>query len=205
MKLSFTLLLVFFIGNTYLAQAQKDATKEPKTTLIVTVNGKEYKVSEDEEINKDGNSISVSISKAKTFRNKSISFDYPTGFGFEYESSYGYKNWTFDGNNFIIMYFELSGENTLDNFVDEISGRFGKSNCKIETKSLKLGSRTLKGKRINVDLMGEKLTLDLLEIKMKDGKTRIIAFQDSLNDYGKPTEEGKEAINLIYNTITYKK
>ncbi len=204
MKLSFTLLLVFFIGNTYLAQAQKDDTKEPKTTLIVTVNGREYKVSEDEEINKDGNSISVSISKSKTFNNKSVSFDYPTSFGFEYESSYGYKNWTFDGNNFIIMYFELSGENTLNDFVDEISGRFGKSNCEIEKKSLKLGSRTLKGKRINVDLMGEKLTLDLLEIKMKDGKTRIIAFQDSLNDYGKATEEGKEAINLIYNTITYK-
>ncbi|WP_420572150.1 hypothetical protein [Kordia sp.] len=206
MKFSLTLLLsLFLIGNIYVAQAQKgDSSKEPKAGMVVTINGKDYKISEGEEIRRDGNTISVTLANSKTFDNGTISFDYPTSFGFEYESSFGYKNWTFDGNNYVIMYFEIA-VGTLDSFVDEISGRFGKSNCKIEKTSLQLGSRKLKGKRINVNLMGEKLTLDLLEIKMKDGKTRIIAFQDSADEYGNPTEEGKETIKMIDKSIMYKK
>jgi len=205
MKLSQTLLLLFFIGNFYSAQAQKsDATKAPKADLIVTINGKDYKVSEGEEIQKDGNTISAKLADFKTFDNGSISFEYPTHFAFEYESSFGYKNWTFDGNNFVIMNFEIIA-GTLDSFVEEITGRFGRSNCTIEKTSLKLGDRTLKGKRINVNLMGEKLVLDLLGINMEDGKTRIIAFQDSLDENGNSTDESKEAIKKINETISYKK
>ena len=204
MKYFFSLLSLLFIGNIYVTNAQTDPSKEPKTTLIVNLNGKEHRVVEGEKINKDGNTITVNIAKNRTFKTQSISFDYPTSFAFEYETVPGYKNWTFDGNNFVIMYFELSEDNTLNSFVDEITGRFGKANCKIERKSLKLGSKTLKGKRINVNLMGEKLTLDLLEINLNDGKRHIIAFQDSLNEYGTPTDEGEETLKTINKTISYK-
>ncbi|MEM6717931.1 MAG: hypothetical protein AAF611_01315 [Bacteroidota bacterium] len=205
MKFSQIVLPLLLIANIYFVKAQQaNDTKAPKTNFVVTINGRDYKVSEGEKIQKDGNTISVKVSEFKTFDNGSISYEYPTHFGFEYESSFGYKNWTFDGNNFVIMNFEIVA-GTLDLFVDEIVGRFGKSNCTIKRTSMKLGSRTLKGKRINVELMGEKLTLDMLEIKMGDGKTRIIAFQDSLNEYGTPTEEGEKAIDKINETITYKK
>lgn len=206
MKFTFTLLSLFLIGNVYFAQAQKlDPTKEPKAGIVITINGKEYKVSEGDEVTQDGTTVSVSLAKAKTFDNGTISFEYPTSFGFEYEESFGYKNWTLDGNNFVIMYFEIAEENTLDSFVDEISGRFGKSNCRIEQTTLQLGKKELSGKRINVNLMGEKLTLDLLEIKMKDSQTRIIAFQDSNDDDGNATQEGKETIEMIDKTMSYKK
>lgn len=205
MKFSFTLVSLFLIVNVYFAKAQSDPSKEPKTALIVTVNGKEHKVLAGEQIKKDGNTVSVSIAKTKTFNSGSITFDYPTNFAFEYETVPGYKNWTFDGNNFVIMYFELSKDNTLNSFVEEIAGRFGRSNCTIEKKSIKLGAKTLKGKRINVNLMGERLTLDLLEITMSDDTRRIIAFQDSLDEYGAATDEGEETINTIHKTIRYKK
>jgi len=206
MKFTFTLISLFLFGNLFFAQAQKsDPSKEPKSAVIIKINGKEHKVSEGDEVKQDGATVSVSLATSKTFDNRTISFDYPTSFGFEYEESPGYKNWTFDGNNFVIMYFEMSEENTLDSFVDEISGRFGKQNCKIEGKTTQLGSRKLKGKRINVNLMGEKLTIDLLEIKMKDGQTRIIALQDSNDNYGNATDESKDTVEMIHKTITYKK
>ncbi|EDP97785.1 hypothetical protein U8527_05525 [Kordia algicida OT-1] len=205
MKFSLTLLSLFLIGSIHFVNAQKaDPSKEPKAGMVVTVNGKDYKISEGEKVQHDGNTISVTLANSKTFNNGTVSFDYPTSFGFEYETSFGYKNWTFDGNNFVIMYFEIA-EGTVDGFVEEISGRFGKQNCKIEKTSLKLGSRELFGKRINVNLMGERLTLDLLEIKMKDGITRIIAFQDSCDEYGNATDEGKETIKMIDKSIMYKK
>lgn len=204
MKFSHIVLSLFLITNTYFANAQEtDPTQAPKANLVVTLNGKEYKISEGEELKKDGNTISVKFADYKTFDSGSIRFEYPTHFSFEYESDIGYQNWSLNGNNFVIMYFELAAGN-LDNFVEEIAGQFGRNNCKISKTSMTLGNRTLQGKHINVGLVGEQLSLDLFEVKMSDGKTRILVFQDSLDDDGYPTDEGQRAIAKLKKTITYR-
>jgi hypothetical protein len=192
------------VGTVSVAQAQVDTTKEPKAGLIVTINGKEYRISEGEEITRNGTTVSVKIADSKVFDIGSISFSYPKHFAFEYEEAVGYKNWTLDGNNFNIMYFEVT-EGTLDGFVDEISGQFGKQNCVITKTYKELGAKKLLGKRINVSLMGQKLTLDLFEIPSSDEITRIIAFQDSLDEYGNPTDEGFSTLKMLQKSIKYKK
>ncbi|WP_298512232.1 hypothetical protein [uncultured Kordia sp.] len=205
MKLSLTLFSLLFVGNLFLAHAQRDASKEPKAGLIITINGKKHTVPEGEIVTQNGTTVSVKIADSRSFSNGTISFDYPSNLGFEYEEDFGYKNWMFDGNNFVIMYFEITQENSFDSFVNEIAGRYGKQNCKIEKTSMKLGGRELYGKRINVNLMGERLIQDFLSIPMKDGKTRILAFQDSPDEYGNHTDEGNNVINMVKKTITYKK
>ncbi|MGH1385666.1 hypothetical protein [Kordia sp.] len=205
MKFSVLLLSLFLVGNLYFAQAQSDATKEPKAGLIVTINGKKHTISEGETIKQNGTTVSVKIADSRTFNNGTISFSYPSNLGFEYEEDFGYKNWMFDGNNFVIMFFEIMQGSSFDSFVNEIAGRYGRENCKIEKTSMSLGGRELYGKRINVNLMGEKLTQDFLEIPMKDGKTRILAFQDSPNEYGNSSDEAKKTIKMVRETITYKK
>ena len=205
MKSLFTLVSLFLAGNLFFAQAQRDASKEPKAGLIVTINGKKHTVSEGETVRQNGTSVSVKIADSRSFNNGAIAFDYPSNFGFEYDEDIGYKNWMFDGNNVVIMYFEIAQSGSLDSFVSEITNRYGRQNCKVEKKSIKLGGRELFGKRINVNLMGERLRQDFYEIPMKDGKIRLLAFQDSIDTYGNPTEEGIKTINMIGKTITYKK
>ncbi|MEM6684880.1 MAG: hypothetical protein AAF617_03705 [Bacteroidota bacterium] len=204
MKFSQVFLSLFLIATTYFAHAQQtDPTKAPKTNLVVTINGKEYKMSEGQQVLRDGNLISVKFADYKIFDNGSIRFEYPRHFSFEYESDIGYKNWSFNGNNFVIMYFEIAS-GTLNEFVKEISGQFGKGNYTIKRTTKALGNRVLGGRRIDVKLVGEKLVLELFEIEMQDGKTRILAFQDAPDEYGNPTQEGKKAVRSIQNTISYK-
>lgn len=177
--------------------------KVQKSTFVVTVNNQEYTVSEGEELEVGSNTISVRLADQKTFENDYFSFDYPSNFSPEYEKDFGYQNWTLNGNSFVIMYFEIDAATELDDFVNELVGQFGRSNCKVEATSVKLGSRNLEGKRINISLVGQRLTLDFLEVGSSDYKSRFIAFQDTKNDDGSDSAESIKTMKMIDQTVEY--
>jgi hypothetical protein len=81
---------------------------------------------------------------------------------------------------------------------------FDKENCKVVNKDISLGDLNLKGKRINVDLIGIKLTYDMYKLETDDFKSHFIAFQDSKNEDGSDSIEGLETIKLINETIEVK-
>jgi hypothetical protein len=101
------------------------------------------------------------------------------------------------------MYFEFDVEVQLEGLVTEMVTKFGKNNCVIEDYHEKLGEKKLSGKRLNISLAGEKLTMDFLEIHLKDSKTRIIVFQDSKKDDGSSSDEREATLNLIDSSIKY--
>ena len=102
------------------------------------------------------------------------------------------------------MYFEIDAKTELDDFVNEMVNQFGKKNCKVEKTQINIGGKNLIGKRINVSLVGQNLTLDFLEIKISDFKSRFIAFQDSKNEDGSSSSESMKTIKMIDQTIEYK-
>lgn len=209
------ILLAVLVGFSQLTFAQetsetekKDYSKEPKSSIVITIDGEEYTVEEGKEIEiktKKGKSkISAKRAEEKLFDNGKYSFKYKKHFAFEYEGEFGYQNWTLDGNNCTIMMFELLEDATLDLFVQQMTAQFGKDNCEITKTSRKFGKKKLKGKRIEVNIVGQTMHLYMYEIKMNDGKTHIIAIQDSLDDENKPTKEAKDAMDLMDESITYK-
>lgn len=198
--LSFAIVL----SSTSFAQEQSVNDQTPKATFIVDINGVEYILSEGEELKLDSTTVSVKLADYKKFDNGSISFSYPYHYGMESEQDFGYKSWTLDGNNFVIMYFEIDAETELDDFINEMVNLFGKENCSVEKTDLQLGEKKLNGKRINITLVGQHLTFDLLEIKMSDFKSRFIAFQDSLDDDKTASKESAETLNMIHKSIVYK-
>lgn len=196
-----TITIIFFLLMSQLVLAQENDNQAPILKLDVEVNGEKYQINDGESIVVNGNTIKVKSSDLLTFDFSALTFDYPKHFAFEYEQDFGYKNWTLDGNNFVIMYFEYAVDIELDLFIDEMEGQFGKENCKVIKKTIQLGDLTLKGKRINVDLVGVKLTYDMYKLETNDSKTHFIAFQDSKNDDGSDSIEGIETIKLIDQTI----
>lgn len=203
----FLLLTSVFCLNSFAQGDKSEGEKSLKSLFEITIDGKKHIVSEDQILNIDEvlekPDISVKLADYKKFNNGSLEFQIPNHYSLEYGEDFGYKNWTFSGNNFVVMYFEIDAKTTLDAFVDEMVKSFGKKNCKLEKVTKELGEQTLKGTRINISLAGQKLTLDFLEIVLEDYKTRFIAFQDSLDDNDNESQESKDSLEMISSSIEY--
>lgn len=194
------ILTAFLILAGFCALAQK----APALQLTVTVDGKPYSIKERDTLRVDNRSIVVTTSRYTTFNYGALKFDYPKNYTFDQGKEIGLKTWTLSGNDFTIMYFEISVEVTVDMFVDEFVKKFGKKNCKISDASTTLGGVKMKGKHVKIELVGEKLTIDLYQVPNNDDKVHLIAFQDLSKDDGSASDESAETLKLIDSTFKVK-
>lgn len=199
--------IIIFLISILITQTtfgQKKDNKEPSLKFDVEINGEKYQFYDGQSINIEGNEITIKSSENKTFDFGILSFDYPKHFAFEFESEIGMKNWFLDGNNLVISYYQFEENVTLDSFINELVSYFKKENCEIVHSEIMLGKNIWNGKRIIVNLLGQKLTYDLYKLDSKDSKTHFLGFQDSKNEDGSDSIEKIETLRLISNTIKIK-
>ena len=196
--ITFTFALISFSINGQIE------TISPSLKIDIEVNGEKYKVNDGDTLTVNNNKIIAKISNSVTFDYGILKFDYPKHFAFSSEKDFGYQNWTLDGNNFVVSYFKLSSEVELDMLIKEIVIKFGKKNCTVNKKTSKIGNITHEGKRINVELLGQKLTYDMYKVKSNDGSSHFLSFQDSKNDDGSDSLESIETLSLINSTFFIK-
>ncbi len=194
----------------YYSQSQNlniSGNTEPQSIFKVSIHGKTYDVSENDELKLDtlilNPTISIKLSDYKIFETSAISFEYPRHLSYEFEQDFGFKNWTFSGNNMVILVFEIDAETTLTSLINEMVKKFGKKNCVIEDFQKKLGHKMLDGKKLFVSLVGQNLVLECYEIKLNDFKSRFIYFQDTL-DENKHSNEYEKGLSMINSTIIFK-
>ena len=183
--------------------AQTDSIA-PSAKLDVSVNGKSYSMNEGDTLNVDGKAIVVRLSEYTTFNYGALRFDYPKNFAFKFEEDYSYKLWTLDGNDFVIMYFEFSAKVDVEPIIDGLVKKFGKKNCKLEDRKIKIGAVDLQGTRINVSLVETKLSQDVYLVKTNDYKSHIVIFQDTKKDDGSDSVEAIRVMNILNKTFTVK-
>jgi len=205
MKNILYLLCLLPVFSEVAAQVTPDTSaKQTKNFFQLTINGKNYTIAENEPLKLDGSflnpTILVKTAAYKLFDNNALSFRYPKEFSFAAEKSPNYKNWSLNGNDVVLLVFELDAVITLDALLDEMIKRFGKQNCSTEDFDGKLGEVASKGKKLFVTLAGEKLLYECYEIKLNDGKSRFIYFQDNYTT-GKHTEEFTKAFALVNSTF----
>ena len=133
----FFTLVIFSIGTTAFSQSEtEDHTKAPKASMIVNIDGQDHYILEGENLQLDStkkNSIlSVKLASYRAFNNSSIAFSYPSDFSFEYQGEPTFKNWNFDGNSFIILYFEMEEKSKIKDFVAGYVAQYGKQNCTVK-------------------------------------------------------------------------
>jgi hypothetical protein len=172
--------------------------------LNVIIDNQHFLINEGDTLRFDNKLMTIKTSNYMTFNFGVLSFDYPRHFAFEFEQDFAYKNYTLDGNNFVIMYFEIGTKVTLEPFILEMVKKFGRKNCIVTDKQIKLGDIDFIGKRIDINLIGEKLTYGMYLVPCNDYKTHFIAFQDSKNEDGSDSLEGLETIDIINKTIKLK-
>lgn len=201
-----TLLLALLLLTVVATAQESQSENKSNATFILTIDGKEYTLEEGERLDVEklaAKNISVRIADYKKFEEGGIDFYYPSYFGLEYEAEPGYKSWTFNGNDFTILYFEMEIKTAMSLLVEEMLSQFKKEKCTVEPTILKVGGKELTGKRINVAFAGSFLTIDFLEINLGDGKSRFIAFQDIENENGGYSPEAKKVLKMLDDTIKY--
>jgi hypothetical protein len=196
-------LLSVAIVSSLMAQSSSDQNR-PVLKLDVLIDGKQFSIHDGDTLQYDSKSIVIRTSQYMTFDFEALKFDFPKHLSNEYEHGEGYKTWTLDGNNFVIMYFIFDVEVDSDVFIKEMVDKFGKKNCTLSDRRTRLGKIDLAGKRINITLAGVKITFDIFSLNTNDGKTHYLAFQDTKGDDGSESQEGLEALDLLNKTIELK-
>jgi hypothetical protein len=208
MKNTITIALLFLWNALSLAQNNDESKLVTKSMFEVQVDSKKYQLEEGNELDIDGElknpKISIKLLDFKKFKAGNLSFEYPSNFSFEVEKGEGYKNWTLDGNNYVIMIFDIDGESQVKDFIDNMISQFGKEKCKTKEVQSRLGEKILNGIQLYVELVGQKLTIDFYEYSTSENNSKYIAFQDSLEDDGTATAEGAMTFRMINNSIKYK-
>lgn len=209
LKQTATLLLFIFstICNSQTKEVQEQAGSS-KSIFEIKVDSTSYILQEDEKLQLSENLknpvITVHVLDYKKFETDFISFDYPKNFSYEFESFTGYRNWNFDGNNYIIMLFDVSGQTTIADFVAEIVAQFGEDNSRTEEVTVTLGNRTLKGIKIIVEIVGQHLVIDFFKIGDRPDSATYISFQDTRNEDGSSSTESQETYALLDKTVIFK-
>lgn len=174
----------------------------PKTRLEFIIDGQTISINEGDTIEIGSKKVIVNTARARRFQLDKLGFDYPRDFAYRYEAETTFKTWTLDGNNFVIVVFEFPVQIELEMFTGEMVKKFGKKNCKVSSRKLKLGSADLAGQRIDVKLLGTRLTFDVYEVPSQDTRMRVIAFQDTKTDSGEDSEEGTRTMALVAGSFT---
>ena len=198
-KIFATLLFLACLSTSIFAQ------EKPLIKLNVTVNGKPFTIYDGDSIQYQNTNIVIKTSNYLTFNFEGIRFDYPSYLSFQSTKNDGVNSYTLDGNDLVLSYHIFDAAIDFDLFVGELVKQFGKKNCKVENRKIRLGSEELTGKRINVELIGAKLTYDIFPIILNDSKTHFISFQDSKKDDGSDSDDFKETMEVVQKTIEYKK
>lgn len=197
-----------FLITSFLMLHEIMIAQSTKNFFLLNYNNKEIIIEEGQDIPLDtlGNigSLKVSMAPYTYYEDQAISFHYPSNFSPEIETASAYSIATLSGNAAIIFIFNFSVPVKLDDLIDEMVEQFGKKNCTIEKLKMTIGNRTLKGKRINVSLLSQILTYEMMTIETNDNNNVVIAFQNILNENGSQTDESIQTLEMIKNSIHYK-
>jgi hypothetical protein len=193
------LLLVICVLAGRPSVAQED--QEPLQSFEVNVNGEVIPLREGDTLEIGGKSVVIHPTRLKTFRLDDLEFEYPRDFSFRYESENTFRNWTLDGNNFVIMVFEFPAKVEIDELAKEMSRKFGRKHCKISIRKIRFKNFDVVGKRIDVAMLGARVTFDMFPLPAGKSKMHVIAFQDTKTDAGKDSEEGIHTMKVVSESI----
>ena len=177
---------------------------EPTVKLEVISNGLTRTINDGDTLTVAGAQIVIRTLTVKTFAIDGLRFDFPRDYAYRHQVEKGFRSWTFDGNNFVIMLFEFSKKTDLADFTKEMVKKFGRKNCSVTPKTIRLGETQVNGTRIHVALLGSRLTFDLFPLPVNREKAHIIAFQDTKSDENQDSAEGIDTLDLISRTIAFR-
>ncbi len=185
-----------------------DESMEPPLNYTVKVGEKTMTISEGESVQFDGTftnpNVTVTPHSYRVFPYQGITFKYPRSFTFEADLvDPTAKTWTLSGNDFKIMYFVLNDALSAADFAKDMINQFGRENAKVvdANATITLGEQQLNGTSFRVTVATHKMVMDIYRLPSRGTQTRLLVFQDSLDDSGNRSKEGQTTIAEVKSSF----
>ena len=210
----FSLVAIFFLvsraAQSQLISTTLDETSEPPLSFELTLDGDVVTLQDGVPVklprNYERPTVKLTVQPYRIFTFQGISFEYPSGFGFEADvDEEHYKNWTLSGNDFKIMYFVLEGQLPTREFLENMAQQFGKENCQIadDRSSIILEDRRLLGSTLHATLAGQRIQIDAYAVPINQTETRLLVFQDRVSESGLRTTEGQATLDVMRSSFKF--
>lgn len=195
-------------GCLVVGAAWADEGAEPPLTYRVKVGDQSVTVKDGEVGQLDGSfanpRIVVEALPQRVFAMQGIRFRYPKSFTFDADlGDAAAKSWTLSGNDFKIMVFVLRGQLSAVDYAQSMIEQFGAKNAKRvdANATLTVGQEKLTGQSLHVELVGQRLVMDMFRLPSSGEITKLLVFQDNLDEKGQRSKEGAETLAEIKATL----
>jgi len=202
------LLTLLLVGGNSQTSGAADESVEPPMRYSIKVGEKTATLSESETIELEGNfanpKITVTAHPERVFPYQGVQFNYPRSFTFEADlEDQGAKSWTLSGKDFKILYFVLNASVSPAEFANTMIDRFGRENTRIlnANATITLGQEKLTGTSFQATITKHKMVMDVYRVPSRGPKTKLLVFQDSLDDLGNRSKEGQQALAEIKSSF----
>lgn len=172
------------------------------------VDGKSFPAAEGEELKLTGEftnpTVRILVDPHREFSHGGLKFQYPRAYTFQANTKVAhFHSWTMSGNHFKIMYFQLAGDLTVEEYSDRMVKQFGSENCKLTPTTIELLGEKRAGIRLDVKVVHSDLTMDMYRFPSA-GETQLLVFQDVPDESGKPSIEAQAALPVFQKSFVLK-
>lgn len=150
-----------------------------------------------------GKTATLKVEPHRRFAYAGVEFDYPREYGFEASGDGPFSSWTLSGNDAKVMVHRYRGQKKADvvhkAVVAEVQKAYG-GKAKESAATLSVGSKTLEGTRLEVEVMGTFIVQELFPVRSGGDVVELI-LQDSPKKPAEPTAERARTGKLIADTL----
>lgn len=179
----------------------EDESQEPPLTYEVKLDDQTVSYREGETAEIPGMftnpKVTITPHPDRVFPYHEMRFKYPRVFGFEAAlANPQSKHWTLSGNHVKIMIFVLPKGVTTARYAEILLGNFDRKKSRITNANaeITLGTETLKGTLMQIELGSSKLAMDTYQVPTNGPYTTLFVFQDNLDKDGNHSKEYREAL-----------
>ncbi|CAM2010580.1 hypothetical protein [Acanthopleuribacter pedis] len=182
-----------------------DESQEPERHYALHIDGRRHALTLDNAIELDGTytnpEVVLRASATRTFTYAGLVFKYPASFSWDAQIiGPDHKVWTMASPNVRIIIIRLPIVMTPEEQAAQLVREFSQGNPRITDVSRYFSGRTLRGKRVSVQLASEHFNLDTYALPTKTG-SRLIILHDQ-PPAGKPISgEGERAFRDFFKTL----
>jgi len=201
--------LMCFVHGVVLAEpAAQDESAEPALTFSIEVGDQSVVVGEGVAAQLEGNfknpEVSVTVEPYRVFARRGVEFEYPRTFNWEADlSDPDVAIWTLSGHTFKIMFFAFNDDTTAEDIVESLVGNFEQQGAEVAKSATQivLGGETIHGTQLDLSVVGTKITDRVFALPGDGTRSRVVIFQDSLDEENQASAEGVATLKLFTSSF----